>query len=368
MSNNKSNMKKNRKMLHQDRPHRGSLTLIFTGIVLGSQLITVIIVGIAMYLLAGAEIISGLSASMSSTTSVLLFFALFSLVVGFLTAFILSRVLLKPVNMLINSMNRLAQGDYRVRLAPSPWWSRQPFVAEICGSFNRMAEELENTEVLRSDFVNNFSHEFKTPIVSIAGFAKLLLRGRLSDEQKKEYLAVIEEESLRLSEMATNVLNLTRVESQTILTDTKCFNLSEQLRSCVLLLSRKWEKKALDIDFEMDEYNVTASEELLKQVWINLLDNAIKFAPPHGVIAITAAPYASRLSVSIANSGSSIPRDKREKIFNKFYQADESHATEGNGVGLAIVKRVVELHEGSVEVESKDDRTVFTVNLPWTSN
>ena len=354
-------------MKKQQRRHRGSLTLIFTLIVLSSLLITVVITGLVIYLLAGAEIISGLGSTMSSTISVILFFALFCLVVGFLTAFFLSRILLKPVNTLIDSMNRLAKGDYKVRLDPGDWWMRQPFVAEIAGSFNRMAEELENTEVLRSDFVNNFSHEFKTPIVSIAGFAKLLLRGRLSEEQKGEYLGVIEEESLRLSEMATNVLSLTRVENQTILTDTRSYNLTEQLRSCILLLSRKWERKELEIAFDMEEYTATANEELMRQVWINLIDNAVKFSPPGGTISVTAKRIVPAqdewLAVSVSNEGG-IPQDKIDKIFNKFYQADESHATEGNGVGLAIVKRVIDLHEGQVEVGSEGNKVTFTVSLP----
>lgn len=131
--------------------------------------------------------------------------------------------------------------------------------------------------MLRSDFINNFSHEFKTPIVSIAGFAKLLRRGNLTDEQKEEYLEVIEEESLRLSAMANNVLNLTRVENQTILTEVTRFNLSEQIRGAVLLLAEKWTPKNLYMDMQFGEHMICANEELLKQVWINLLDNAIKF-------------------------------------------------------------------------------------------
>lgn len=149
-----------------------------------------------------------------------------------------------------------------------------------------MAEELENTQMLRSDFINNFSHEFKTPIVSIAGFAKLLRRGNLTDAQKEEYLAIIEEESLRLAAMATNVMNLTKVENQTILTDLTTFNLSEQIRACVLLLEEKWSRKELDLDLEFPEYTIRANEELLKQVWINLLDNAIKYSPNYGEIGV----------------------------------------------------------------------------------
>jgi signal transduction histidine kinase len=234
---------------------------------------------------------------------------------------------------------------------------------EIEDTFNRMAEELEHTEMLRGDFVNNFSHEFKTPIVSIAGFAKLLKRGNLSKEQRKEYLDIIEEESLRLSEMATNVLNLTKIENQTILTDVTEYNLSEQIRSCVLLLEKRWTGKKLEMNLEFEEYTICACEELLKQVWINLLDNAIKYSPEYGFITIKIKEKESEYQISIANSGEEIPQEKRQKIFQKFYQVDESHSSAGNGVGLSIVKSVIDLHGGQVWADCENGITTFCVIL-----
>jgi signal transduction histidine kinase len=224
-----------------------------------------------------------------------------------------------------------------------------------------MAEELEHTEVLRGDFVNNFSHEFKTPIVSIAGFTKLLKKGNLTEEQRAEYLDIIEEESLRLSEMATNVLNMTKIENQTILTDVTTYNLSEQMRSCVLLLEKRWTNKKLELSLEFDEYNICACEELLKQVWINLIDNSVKYSPEYGVIVIRIREEGENYHISIANSGIEIPEEKRQKIFEKFYQADESHSSAGNGIGLSIVKSVIDLHGGKVWVECKNGITTFHV-------
>ena len=212
--------------------------------------------------------------------------------------------------------------------------------------------------------VNNFSHEFKTPIVSIAGFAKLLSREDLTEEQRAAYLRAIEEESMRLSVMATNVLALTKIENQTILTDVSSFNLSEQLRSAVLLLEGKWTKKELELSLDFDEYEIEANEELLREVWINLLDNAVKFSPVGGLVAVTIADLGTTMMVTVSNEGQGIPSEKLSKIFNKFYQADESHATAGNGVGLAIVKRIVELHGGTVCVESEDGEVAFAVTLP----
>jgi signal transduction histidine kinase len=287
-----------------------------------------------------------------------------SLVLGAIISTTISRFPLKPVNKIITQMNRLASGDYKARLEIDGPLAKHSAVKEVTDSFNRMAEELQSTEMLRSDFINNFSHEFKTPIVSIAGFAKLLRRGNLSAEKQAEYLAIIETESMRLSQMATNVLNLTKVENQTILTDVTEYNLSEQIRSCILLLSEKWEQKEIEYALDFNEYTIHANEELLKQVWINLLGNAVKFTPAGGLIEVRITEQESTITVSVRNTGSEIAPEHQERIFNKFYQVDESHSSEGNGIGLAIVKRVVDLHEGAVSVSSGSGSTTFTVVLP----
>lgn len=287
-----------------------------------------------------------------------------SILVGLFISYFLSKVPLKPINDAINSVKKLASGDYSERIHFSKILSRHPDISGFADSFNTMAEELENTELLRSDFINNFSHEFKTPIVSIAGFAKLLKKGNLTEEQKKEYLDIIEEESLRLSAMATNVLSLTKIENQNILTNVIAFNLSEQIRNCVLLLENKWSKKNIDMDVDFDEYNIHANSEILKEVWINLIDNAIKFTEEFGTIKITVKEEKEELTVKISNTGATIPPEKIDRIFNKFYQADEAHSGMGNGVGLAIVKKAVSLHSGSVKVESGNEKTTFTVTLP----
>jgi signal transduction histidine kinase len=286
-----------------------------------------------------------------------------SLVIGIVLSTVMSRLMVKYVNRLIKQMNALASGDFKTRLSYGEPISNYQAVKEVTDSFNQMAQELEHTEMLRGDFVNNFSHEFKTPIVSIAGFAKLLKKGNLTEEQKREYLDIIEEESLRLSEMATNVLNMTKIENQTILTDISTFNLSEQIRSCVLLLEKRWESKKLELSLEFDEYDINACEELLKQVWINLLDNAIKYSPEYGMIVVKIKEDGDFYLVSVANSGEEIPIEKREKIFEKFYQADESHSSPGNGVGLSIVKSVIDLHGGQVSVDCKNGITTFGVRL-----
>lgn len=304
-----------------------------------------------------------MSSGQMGLSAVLTVISLTSLVLGFLLTVFTGKIPLRPVNSLVDQLNRLAGGDFGARLNFGKTISSHPTFQQIETSFNRAAEELEHTEMLRSNFINNFSHEFKTPIVSIAGFAKLLRRGNLTEEQRGEYLTVIEEESLRLSALANNVLSLTRVENQTILTDITEFNLSEQIRSAVLLLADKWTAAELNMDLCFSECIVRASEELLKQVWINLLDNAIKFSPRGGTVTVTLSDGGDTVTVSVTNSGSEIPPESIAYIFNKFYQADESHSSEGNGIGLAIVKRVCELHGGAVSAESGDGKTTFTVIL-----
>ena len=295
---------------------------------------------------------------------VIIFMSISSIVIGSVITFFGSRIPLKPVNELINKMNRLAAGDFKTRLKFGDTISSHPAIKELTASFNTMAEELESTELLRSDFINSFSHEFKTPIVSITGLANLLEAGDLTEEQRVQYARAIREESMRLSSMASNVLHLTKVENQTILTDVSRFNLSEQVRASVLLLEEKWTKKNVDLQLDFDEFMIEANEEMLKQVWINLIDNAVKFVDRCGTVELEVTDLGENLCVNVCNTGSTIPYDEQKKIFNKFYQADESHATKGNGLGLAIVKRIVDLHNGDVSVKSKDGITVFTVVLP----
>jgi signal transduction histidine kinase len=347
----------------EDGKQRLALTLLVTACVFVVMLVASSISCIVVYVLVSANRFPLQIWDEITPQFALLSMLAVSLIIGILLSAIMSQIMVKHVNRLIDQMNRLASGDFKTRLHYGGPICNHPTVREITESFNQMAEELEHTEMLRGDFVNNFSHEFKTPIVSIAGFAKLLKKGNLTEEQRTEYLDIIEEESLRLSEMATNVLNMTKIENQTILTDVTTYNLSEQLRSCVLLLEKRWTNKKLEFSLEFDEHNICACEELLKQVWINLLDNAIKYSPEYGLIVVKIREEGENYHISIANSGEEIPEEKRQKIFEKFYQADESHSSPGNGIGLSIVKSVVDLHGGHVSVECKCGITTFHVWL-----
>lgn len=348
----------------EERKHRKTLTwtvlLYVLGILILSELFSYAFVSLILHF---GLLPVNTNAAVGQQIIMLLLIGI-SLVIGFLLISLTSRVSLTYINKFINQMNRLAAGDFKARLSYQGIVSRHPTIREIEGSFNNLADELENMQMLKTEFINNFSHEFKTPIVSVAGFAKLLKHGKLSEEQRAEYLNIIEEEALRLSAMATNVLNMTKVENQVILTDITSFNLSEQIRSSVLLLENAWTKKKIELNLEFEEYQIAANEELLKQVWINLLDNAIKFSPEYGLIEVKISDTGADYRVSIANAGEEIPTKSREKIFLKFYQADESHAQEGNGIGLAIVKKVATLHKGHVEVTCRNGITTFVVTIP----
>lgn len=350
-------------MNRKERNHRFALTLLLASLVFCIGLISVTVSGIAVNILIKTGIIP-LLGKVQALKYGLWLMGIISLVVASAVTAVTSKISLMHVNRIVDQMNRLASGDFKARLNIGKPISKHPTVAEVTESFNKMAEELENTEMLRGDFINNFSHEFKTPIVSIAGFAKLLKKGNLTEEQKQEYIDIIEKESLRLSDMATNVLNLTKYENQAILTDITNFNLSEQLRSSILALEGKWVKKNIDFNLVFEEYRISANQDMLKHVWINLIDNAVKFSPDGGTVEISVRLENGMYSVSVQNEGKEISEEQQQKIFNKFYQGDESHASEGNGIGLALVKSVVKLHKGEVSVNSKNGYTVFTVKLP----
>lgn len=351
------------KLIKEKYKNRFSLTILFALVVFFVLTLSIAIFVTATFTMSKFGMLEADKVNNPDIKTLLIGVGLISIVIGFGVTMLTIKYPLKPFNQLITQMNRLSNGDFKARLKFGKSVASHPVFKETCDSFNKMAEELEGSQLLRWDFINNISHEFKTPIVSIAGFAKLLKRDDLSDEQRAEYISIIEEESLRLSHVATNVLNLTKVENQSILTDVKNYNISEQIRSSLLLLEDKWTKKNIEPLIEMDELTINANEELMKQVWINLIDNAIKFSPESESIEISGNTTRDSIIIRIKNKGA-IDEKNLPKIFNRFYQADESHSKEGNGVGLAIVKRIIDLHSGNINVKSEQDFTEFTVTLP----
>ena len=269
---------------------------------------------------------------------------------------------LRPIDDLVHAMDAVSQGDFSVRVDGE---NIPGDMGALAGSFNDMAAELGSLELFRKDFINNFSHEFKTPIVSIRGFAKQLERDDLTDAQRREYLDIIVSESDRLANMASNVLLLSKLENQTIVTDKTAFALDEQLRRAILLLEKQWSEKELELDVDLEEVEFFGNEEMLNHVWVNLLGNAVKFSPRGGTLAVTLRREGGMAVVRVRDEGPGMDEATRRRVFEKFYQGDTAHATEGNGLGLSLVRRIVDLCEGDVAVDSAPGQgSAFTVRLP----
>lgn len=291
---------------------------------------------------------------------------LISILSGAAIAVGLSKIFVSPMMKLGDAMRKVAGGDFTVRLDCT---SKIRDVREVYGSFNTMVKELGNTETLQTDFVSNVSHEFKTPINAIEGYASLLQDSQLTDEQKNAYIDKIIFNTRRLSDLVGNILLLSKVNNQTISLKASTFRLDEQVRQSILALESKWEKKEIEFDIDLDEIEYTGYENLLSHVWLNLIDNAVKFSPQNGQIRIRLKQLAGSVTFSIWDNGLPIPEADIDRIFNKFYQGDNSHASEGNGLGLALVRKIVAAAHGTINVTSSEDAgTEFVVALPSSSS
>ena len=268
---------------------------------------------------------------------------------------------LGPIIQLSQAAKLVAKGDFTVRLPEES----QDEMNELIHSFNSMTKDLGSIEMFRTDFINSFSHEFKTPIVSIRGFARQLQRDDLTEEQRREYATIIADESQRLVDLATKILMLSKLDNQQIVTEKSDFRLDEQLRTCILLMEKQWSSKKLSLDIELEDVQCRANAEMLSQAWGNLLSNAIKFTPTGGSIGIYLRKEDNSAIVQIRDSGIGMSKDVQAHIFEKFYQGDASHYPEGNGLGLPMVKRIIDLSDGTIQVESEEGKgSTFTIALP----
>lgn len=279
---------------------------------------------------------------------------------------LLSKYYLQPLRRLIRATQEIGEGhfDVRVQEEKQHFYQIMPELQELVRNFNKMAEELRGIELFRNDFINNFSHEFKTPIISISGFARELQREGLTDAQRAEYARIIEEESGRLSRLSVNVLTLSRLEKQQIVTGKTDFYLDEQIRQCILTQESDWAEKEIEIIPELFALSYCGNEEMLALVWRNLISNAIKFTPRGGEIRISMSYDEQSVTVAIRDTGIGMSEAVRKRIFEKFYQGDPSHAHAGYGIGLALVHRILTLSNGSVTVESEPGKgSCFSVIL-----
>ena len=310
---------------------RAKMNLLTTGLIFVLLLLSTFLGNGIMILLIHHGFIN--AGPPSSQIPLLIQTGIISIIIGTLITLSISHLPLKPLHTLVEAIHQVSTGNYDVKIH----LEHPAEFREVSDCFNHMTEELSCTEMLRSDFINNFSHEFKTPIVSVLGFAKLL----------------------------TTILDLSRIESLSSLSGQTTFSLSEQIREAILLLEYKWSQKHLKLDLNLEELDILADEALLKQVWINLLDNGIKFSPEFGKLSVSLHTKDGTCIVKVQDHGPGMDQATSDLIFTKFYQGDTSHQSEGNGLGLALVKKIIELHRGTVTVESNTGKgSTFIVVLP----
>ena len=290
------------------------------------------------------------SAAKITFFNVLLLSLLFTVVDALRRRFTMQRA----VKRIVDATEKLVRGDFSVRIKPLPNMIADEGINDCIHCFNRLAEELAAVETLRCDFVANVSHELKTPLAVMQNYAKLLCENSLTEEKRIEYAQGIADGTKRLSSMMSNILKLNRLENQQAPLLAKRFNLSAQLCDCILQFESVWEKKNIELVTDIpDEVEMEGDEELLSHVWNNLFSNAFKFTQDGGRVEITLKEEGDNVRVTVKDTGVGMTKEVGARIFEKFYQGDTSRATQGNGLGLALVKRVVDIMQGEISVQSK---------------
>ena len=271
----------------------------------------------------------------------------------------------RPVKQIMDALNQVMQGDFMVRIAPVKEFAGETGFNEIIKAINKMTAELQGTETLRTDFIANVSHELKTPLAVMGNYATMLQQPEISEADRVAYATSISVAARRLASLITNILKLNKLENQQIFPQPKEFDLSEHLCECLLTFEDAWEKKNLEIETDIqDDVRIKSDSELLSLVWNNLISNAVKFTPEGGTIRVTLMADEKNVNVSVRDTGCGMSAETGKHIFEKFYQGDTSHATQGNGLGLALVKRVVDILQGEISVQSTPNQgSTFTVRI-----
>ena len=294
-------------------------------------------------------------------TFLLLWFIIFNLTIGYLITFYLGKLFFEPITKLSRAMNEVSEGNFDIRLE-----TKSPFreIKEMYSNFNLMTKELSATEILQTDFVSNVSHEFKTPINAIEGYATLLQCNPDCCEEERTYTEKILFNTRRLSALVGNILLLSKVDNKAIKPNITKYRLDEQVRQSVLAFEREWEEKNIELDIDLDKIEFEGSENLMFHVWNNLIANAIKFNPYEGLLKIRMFKKEENIICTVEDSGPGIDENSIKHIFDKFYQSDSSHKEEGNGLGLALAKNIITLHGGKIFAENRPEGGAkFTVIL-----
>lgn len=274
-----------------------------------------------------------------------------------------------PLHMLAEATEQVSNGDFSVYVPTIHTADRLDYLDVMILDFNRMVEELGSVETLKTDFVSNVSHEMKTPISVIKNYAELLQTGKGTEEERQEYARNIEAAAVRLSDLISDILRLNKLENQRIDPEIESYDLCGQLEECILHYEEMWDEKDLELEVDMEEKAVVqADRSLMEMVWNNLLSNAIKFTEPGGSVSIRQTTSADHVEVAVTDTGCGMSRENVRHIFDKFYQGDTSHSKEGNGLGLALVQRILTLMNGEITVVSEKGKgSTFTVRLPISS-
>lgn len=340
------------------------LTLSFLAILIAVLLINFIYFGFINHVFLAEKGISKEAINREKVKNIISSFkiaTIYSLGIGVSLILVMASHIINPLRKITEATKKVATGNLKVKVDVD----RKDEIGELAQNFNIMVDELNSIEYLRKDFISNISHELKTPIASIQGFAKLLSDDNLSKEEKEEYINIILEETQRLSNLSSNMLKLSKLEKQEIVTNKTEYRLDNQIRKAIIMLDEKINSKKIKISLDSSEVSIYEDEDLIMEIWINLINNAIKYSNENGEIKIKVIEEENDVKVSIKDEGIGIPKDKQERIFEKFYQVENSRAGEGSGLGLAIVKRIVDLIKGKIEVESKEKQgTKIIVSIP----
>ena len=356
---NKINAKKSYKAKYalKIKQVKRSLALWVTGFVflclLSSSILTVLVAGIIEW--------SGNQLDDLSTLIYLLIALAVSCLIGTIIASILSNLVTKQASVLNESINKVANGDFNIELETP----KNKVLKETIENFNKMVKDLKSVAMLRNDFISNFSHEFKTPIVSINGFAEVLRDNKnLSQEQREEYLQIIIDESARLSKLSQNTLLLSKLETQSSVLDKNKYFLDEQIRQIVLLLHNELANKNINIKLKLNKLPYFANENLFHHVWLNIINNALKYAKSK--ITITSVKQENQYIIKIEDDGLGVNQETLKHIFEKYYQGENSSVSSmGNGLGLSIAQKIIHLHNGKIEAQSIYGKNmIFLIYLP----
>ncbi len=292
----------------------------------------------------------------------ILAFVVGSACVGIPIAILITNKSVKVLDSLNETIDKIADCDFNTSLPPI---SSNEQISMVVNNFNRMIKQLSSVSILKNDFISGFSHEFKTPIVSVKGYAELLRDNENLTDEQKEYVKIIIEESERLSKLSEKTMLLAKLDSQAIIEDKKEFSLDGQIEDCILLFDNKLKEKNIEIETNIDMVEIKSSQDLLKEVWINLLNNSIKYTGDGGKIEVSLKEKHGNAVVTIKDNGIGMTEEVKKHIFDKFFQVDNSHSQKGIGLGLSIVSRILELLNGSINCESVlNEGTIMTVVIP----